>query len=720
MELVNSFELSTWIPVLAADSSFLETIVSRFWNYFQVALGLGFVIFIHELGHFMAAKFFGVKCEKFYVGFDVPISIGPIKLPRTLGKFQWGETEYGIGIIPLGGYVKMLGQDDDPRNAQAEAERIRNGDAASADRPTNSPPVLDPRSYPAKPVYARMIIISAGVIMNLISAVFMAGAAYMYGVSYSPTVVGSVVGGSPAWESGLSLGDHVVQVAHMKTPDERLSFRDLATKIATSGLNDEKALIPLTVQNDTGTKVFAIQGTKRFTEGARFVSLGFDSSTVAKVSDAEAFPPFSFLSKANVDIKPGDRFISINAEQLPLSKDFGEVLGFELTKRFQKNFYKPVDVVVERKQGEATEQHTVTLPPTPMKGIGIGFKPSPVRVVAKDSLAKYAGVQVGDSITKVDGEPVLDGWTLPLIVARKGAEAPVSLTLVRGSAEVTPQEYQITLEPFEPSFDSIAPVGGMLTIKHLGIAYELEPEVSFVEAESPAAKAGIQVGDKLTKIKFLPTDEMKDKLKISSPSGDGMLKIDHEFTPACFMVSLQMLPAELDIRLISKRGEVVQEHTVKNVESAQHFWYTRGISMSPLTKVLVAESVSDALVLGLGNTWGRLGEVVDFLRMLVTGRVPIGLLGGPVRIVQAASMQASEGVPTFLLFLTLLSANLAVINFLPIPALDGGHIMFLTAEAAMGKPVNEAWQIRLTVAGVLGLLSLMAFVIINDIVHIAF
>ena len=142
--------------------------------------------------------------------------------------------------------------------------------------------------------------------------------------------------------------------------------------------------------------------------------------------------------------------------------------------------------------------------------------------------------------------------------------------------------------------------------------------------------------------------------------------------------------------------------------------------MSPLTKVLVAESVSDALVLGLGNTWGRLGEVVDFLRMLVTGRVPIGLLGGPVRIVQAASMQASEGVPTFLLFLTLLSANLAVINFLPIPALDGGHIMFLTAEAAMGKPVNEAWQIRLTVAGVLGLLSLMAFVIINDIVHIAF
>jgi regulator of sigma E protease len=104
--------------------------------------------------------------------------------------------------------------------------------------------------------------------------------------------------------------------------------------------------------------------------------------------------------------------------------------------------------------------------------------------------------------------------------------------------------------------------------------------------------------------------------------------------------------------------------------------------------------------------------------MLVTGKVPIQFLGGPVRIVQAASSQAAEGVPAFLLFLTLLSANLAVINFLPIPALDGGHMMFLAAEAVRGKPVDENWQIRLTMAGVLGLLCLMAFVIINDIVQI--
>ena len=66
----------------------------------QVAIGLGFVIFVHELGHFLVAKACGVKCEKFYIGFDIN--------GWNLGKFTWGETEYGIGILPLGGYVKML------------------------------------------------------------------------------------------------------------------------------------------------------------------------------------------------------------------------------------------------------------------------------------------------------------------------------------------------------------------------------------------------------------------------------------------------------------------------------------------------------------------------------------------------------------------------------------------------------------------------------------
>ncbi len=95
-----------------------------------VALGLGAVIFVHELGHFLVAKACGVKCEKFMIGFD----IGGYKLSR-----KWGETEYGIGILPLGGYVKMLGQDDDPAHIADEMKRCEvaagSPDAVRSHRP---------------------------------------------------------------------------------------------------------------------------------------------------------------------------------------------------------------------------------------------------------------------------------------------------------------------------------------------------------------------------------------------------------------------------------------------------------------------------------------------------------------------------------------------------------------------------------------------------------
>src|SRR5271165_32444 len=104
-------------------------------NWAKIAVGLGLVIFIHELGHFLMAKWNGVKVEKFSIGF------GP-----TLFGFRRGETHYVLAMVPLGGFVKMLGE----------------GPEDEANKST------DPRAYPNKSVSARMAIISAGVIMNLL------------------------------------------------------------------------------------------------------------------------------------------------------------------------------------------------------------------------------------------------------------------------------------------------------------------------------------------------------------------------------------------------------------------------------------------------------------------------------------------------------------------------------------------------------------------------
>ena len=118
----------------------------------KVAIGLGFVIFVHELGHFVVAKLCGVKCEKFYLGFDIA--------GLKLCKFRWGETEYGIGILPLGGYVKMLGQEDNPAKLREEIERAKqpaSGESAADQAATGDAELeaarqalFDPRSYLAR------------------------------------------------------------------------------------------------------------------------------------------------------------------------------------------------------------------------------------------------------------------------------------------------------------------------------------------------------------------------------------------------------------------------------------------------------------------------------------------------------------------------------------------------------------------------------------------
>jgi regulator of sigma E protease len=111
-------------------------------------------------------------------------------------------------------------------------------------------------------------------------------------------------------------------------------------------------------------------------------------------------------------------------------------------------------------------------------------------------------------------------------------------------------------------------------------------------------------------------------------------------------------------------------------------------------------------------------HVVKFLRKLVTGQISVTNVGGPAMIFMVAGNEAKEGIPRLLLFLTLLSANLAIINFLPIPVLDGGHMLFLLYEGIVGKPVNEVWAMRLTVAGLVFILGLMALVLTLDAFHI--
>ena len=126
------------VPLIAGIGWFLDP--GNWHIVAAVAVGIGMVIFVHELGHFAVAKWCGVKCEKFYLGFD----IGGWKL----FKYQRGETEYGIGILPLGGYVKMLGQEDNPQRMQEEFERSKIRPEAVAASKARAPAYESNRTFP--------------------------------------------------------------------------------------------------------------------------------------------------------------------------------------------------------------------------------------------------------------------------------------------------------------------------------------------------------------------------------------------------------------------------------------------------------------------------------------------------------------------------------------------------------------------------------------------
>jgi regulator of sigma E protease len=144
-------------------------------------LGLGFLILIHELGHFLAAKAFGMRAEKFYLGF-----------PPAAVKKKIGETEYGIGFVPLGGYVKISGMNHEE----------------------DLPEDVKPRAYYAKPIWQRVIVISAGAAMNLLLAILLFFIFFWQGLpEYRATVaVAAVQTDSGAERAGVKPGDKLLAV----------------------------------------------------------------------------------------------------------------------------------------------------------------------------------------------------------------------------------------------------------------------------------------------------------------------------------------------------------------------------------------------------------------------------------------------------------------------------------------------------------------------------
>ncbi len=712
-----------WVtPVFATEPNFVQQWGTRLYNILLVAVGLGFVIFVHELGHFLAAKAFGVKCEKFYIGFDVPIKIGPIRLPSKLVHFKWGETEYGIGAIPLGGYVKMLGQEDDPRRAEEELQRIRKENPnATVDDPDRIQ--LDPRSFPAKSVGARMVIISAGVAMNLIFGVLMAAWAFHSGVDYDPAVIGEVIPGDPAWKNGIKPGDKVVQVDRVR--EQELSFRDMFMSVLFHGLRDPKQEIELGIdrQGTTLTKKFV--GTISHSDprkGIQHLTLGLRSAATTLIGGESPVGKQIRLGFDNPDrmipnLQKADVIVGIDGEMLPISVHSKYPMEYSLNEKMHPRLNETLTLQVKR-DGNTVD---VEWPPVPMKSFGVRFKPGPVVAILPDSAAAAAGILEGDELVEFGGKPIADAFTLPLIVAAMHGKT-ASLTIERADKTRIHLDWQVP-EAFIVSSGegTLAPSG--FELPGTGLVYMASNIVSGLEETSLAAKSGLAPGDIVKQFRFDGSGQ-KDAEYLTKVFVSGykeLLKetpLDKSRNIQYFHNLAQSFRTGMPVDISYERdGKVAETRADVNAES-NWFWPERGVTFTPLQFEHKATTMVSAITMGAGEIRRRMGNVLEFLELLIKGKMPFKVVGGPGMIAVEATDAASKGISPLLMFLTMLSANLAIINFLPIPALDGGHMMFLTAEAALGKPVNEAWQMRLTMIGVLGLLCLMGAVIINDTVNL--
>ena len=672
---------------LVAAATWAEWIIqpSSWWVILQVAGGLGFVIFVHELGHFLVAKACGVKCEKFFLGFDV----GGLKLL----SFKWGETEYGIGALPLGGYVKMLGQDDNPAAAAAEAQRARAagpGHPLTAGdlppEPTAGPhPAWDPRSYPAQSVPKRMAIISAGVIMNVIFAVLMASLAYGLGVKEMTCTISGVRTGGAAWRAGLKTGDEIVKIGDRDNP----IFNDLRHGVTVA---DVAKGVEFTVRRpaDGSTRTVLLKPDTDL--GAPTIGVTSPISLTLPADFRKGLP--GAAGRAEPVLEPGDTVRTIDGVEV---KTYAEVLA-ELSRKPSATLMLGVD---RRAKGAANpERVEIALPPQRRRVTGITIGPARVTAIQEGSPAAAAGIEPGDTILAVDGQPAGDPLTLEdRLAAFVGKQ--VALTLGReGKAD---REVTITPRAVTWRDDETSGPGCRVAVSALGVALAVADRVTDVAAGSPAAQAGLVAGERLTRANLLLPGESADDEGVPISAQDPNW-------PAV-AAAIQQLPAGTKLRLeVATEAGPTRSLELEPAEADDLFVVDRGLVFDPVYEKVQASSVGEAFGRGLRKAGEDLSLVYSFLGKLWSNAISPRLLGGPIEIAKQAGKSAEEGFGRLLLFLTMLSANLAVVNFLPIPVLDGGHMVFLLYELVRGKPPSENVVGVLSYLGLALILTLMMFV----------
>jgi len=695
-------------------------------------IGFGFVIFWHELGHFLAAKWVGIKVEQFAVGMGHALisfrkGIG-VKLGNTKNEYEkrittyldekhkselqlqekieysdlqkskaaealgLGETEYRLSWIPIGGYVKMLGQDDMRPGADAE----------------------DPRAFNKKSIPKRMLVVSAGVIMNIILAAILFMVLFVMGFHAPAPVVGQVIANSPAQEAKLQPGDTILDF-------DGTVMHDWTKVSLNTALASDEHPIHIRVRHIDGTEGFVdVKPVKPEGASKAFLEMGVYPAYALhgiKPNDWPAEPENPDLeSEGFRTIRPGDVITHINGVAVRPSDLFtpgdpGDY--YKLIDAVQKSKGKPVELTIKRNDGKV---ETVSLQPhfqspfgeTPFNIAGIQprmrvtmlsstkspvlgkMKPGDVIESIEVRNANPPASQPGDrapdvSVTgfiKTVGEAGEKDQTLDFVVLRDGKH--VDVKGIKASIKVGKDRNNNDRKGvgIAPGFEDQSPV------------------IAAVIDKSPAANVTDKLftGSLITAVDGKPVKTWFDVREALESAAS------HKLT---------LLPPNADKPI--ERTLTLSEADVKSIQQIR-------LALPPMMlgeEIIIRKTGNVATALGWGvqETRDLILQFYVTLQRMFGGSVSASNLMGPIGIVGAGTKFAFKGNDWLLWFLAMISANLAVVNFLPIPIVDGGLFLFLIIEKIQGKPLSRRAQEYAQIVGLALILSVFLMVTYNDIVR---
>jgi regulator of sigma E protease len=657
------------------------------WNVLLAVMGFSAVVFIHECGHFLLAKAVDVKVEVFSI-FIPPVLIGIRRTEagyrvRILPKFfpkendpegdgllsftfggpgKAGETEYRIGLVPVAGYVKMLGQDDMGPDKQVD----------------------DPRSFGNKPVLARMAVIAAGVTFNVIAAVFITSLVYLVGIRFAAPIVGNVVPGSAAEKAGVQPGDRILEIngeSNDLQPDDIL---------AASVLSDPGQPVPLTLRRPDGTVVHLSIVAQR-TAGAplRLFGIEFDqpqSLTVAQVDQPE-------ILDQTTGLKAGDRVLAVNGQPVSQHWQFEQAVEASTTPKATLTVDRPgqVGAVEVQVLTELTYLAPGATSQTDLSHVG----PLIPRLRITGTLDPKSPLRKGDILLGVGdvNNPTFDELR-DVVGAHNNRDLVMRVLRTEpNAAEQAEQALSVTVRPKKLRGSDRALIGISLALDGL------HPVVAQVASEPASEALPIPRGATVTSVAGRPVADFYDVIRdLTASTGQ---RVEIQWRAADQTTGTGWVTIRDPKTAITARSELAEF-----------------IPFDVLKEMHKADSVGQATVMGTRRSVRFVVQTYVTLKQLLSGGVNLDAMSGPVGIATITYRAVEQSFVTFLYLLAFISANLAVMNFLPLPVVDGGVFVLLIVERIKGSPLSLRMQEVITYVGLALIASLFLYLTYNDITRL--